>query len=272
MTTISQLLNNIGSDLVTEFGRIKEADHPGEKGSIGETTSRQRLEKTLPQYIKVSTGFVLDSFSSKSRQMDIVLHESSCPSFDLGAGDDYSYFPCESVAAVGEVKTSLGKDELEDAYAKIESAKCLSRSLGRNSYRKYGSTAAIIADHSNCLDPSNIQFQTLGFILCGSLKVKPDTTLSHLVELDQTVDPHHRPSLLVSINQGIFARVRDNQIILDGYQCQQWAYVNFEADNFSYLVKTLTTHITNGTTIAEQPILRYLPQFNEFDAISMIDC
>ncbi len=102
--------------------------HPGELGADREEIIRQFLRTYLPKRFDVSTGFAFDSKGHVSQQLDIVISNSMiCPHFETAGGQ--RFFPCESVVAVGQVKSSLTTtSEFRKALANLESAKWLDRS------------------------------------------------------------------------------------------------------------------------------------------------
>ena len=76
----------------------------------------------------VGEGFVIDSYGGTSRQQDIVLYERDlCPVFSINRTSQTTYYPCEGVIAVGEIKSWLDRDALKDAFEKIASVKALQR-------------------------------------------------------------------------------------------------------------------------------------------------
>ena len=104
--------------------------HPGELGTGREEVIREFLRKHLPRRFGVSTGFVFDAHGMVSRQMDVVIYDAHlCPSFEAVGGK--TFFPCESVVAVGEVKSRLTSTKgIHEALANLRSAKELDRSAG----------------------------------------------------------------------------------------------------------------------------------------------
>src|SRR5688572_5877693 len=121
-------LQSMARRLVYDFDEAGLAGHPGLIGSARETPARVQLERVLPGNIGVGSGIVIDSFGGKSKQQDIVIYEKHlCPVFSINDTAEATYYPIEGVMAVGEVKSSLDKDKLEDAFAKIDSVKSLSR-------------------------------------------------------------------------------------------------------------------------------------------------
>ena len=74
----------------------------------------------------MGTGCVIDSEGNASAQIDVILYEQQlCPVFKFA--EDIGYYPCESVIAVGEIKSTIGKKELGDIYEKVASVRKLNR-------------------------------------------------------------------------------------------------------------------------------------------------
>lgn len=147
----AEFVREIGDDLVRDFKKARKATTPGLVGDAMEHPVRSRLEQILPQGIGVGSGCIIDTFGGTSRQMDVVLYEKEqCPVFCINENPGTTYYPCEGVLAVGEVKSAIGKKELADCFEKIRSVKLLQRDFQRTKsgmyvgrpYGEYGSAAA----------------------------------------------------------------------------------------------------------------------------------
>ena len=86
-------------------------EHRGEKGRANELALAQVLERFLPSRWSVGTGILIDSHGRSSRQMDIVIHETSDEPRVL-AQTAQVLFPIETVVACVEVKTTLQTDDV----------------------------------------------------------------------------------------------------------------------------------------------------------------
>ena len=63
-----------------------------------------------------------------SKQQDVVLYEKHlCPEYSINDDPATTYYPCEGVIAVGEVKSEMASKDLEDTFDKIASVKKLRR-------------------------------------------------------------------------------------------------------------------------------------------------
>ena len=148
---IDAFIQRIGRRLVDEFDDARTATSPSTVGAAMEQPVRKQLEQILPRGIGVGSGFVIDTSGETSRQIDVVLYEKDiCPVFSINRTPETTYYPCECVVAVGEVKSALDGSSLKDAFSKVGSVKRLKRQTINHllvdtetgspypSYRNYG--------------------------------------------------------------------------------------------------------------------------------------
>ena len=118
----------VGWELVGDFQMAGFATTPSLVGSAREVSVREKLMKLLPKGVGIGSGCVIDSFGNCSRQMDVVLFENDfCPEFVINNDPGSTYYPCEGVIAVGEVKTAIDSRELGNIFEKVKSVKALRR-------------------------------------------------------------------------------------------------------------------------------------------------
>ena len=148
----AEFIKDIGVLLVHAYDGARKATTPGLVGSAIENPVRSLLATVLPSGLSVGTGCVVDSYDTTSRQMDIVLYERDiCPVYRVNDTPEATYYPCEGVVAVGEIKAAIDGPKLNDSFEKIESVKTLRRHWGEGqptppaekSYRNYGLVATI---------------------------------------------------------------------------------------------------------------------------------
>ena len=133
-----EFVRSMGCELVREFEKARMATTPDLVGDAMEHPVRRRLEQVLPQGVGVGSGCVIDTDGGTSRQMDVVLYEKErCPVFCINESPETTYYPCEGVLAVGEVKSAIGKKELADSFRKISSVKSLRRSFQQTEEGKF---------------------------------------------------------------------------------------------------------------------------------------
>ena len=124
-------------DLHVEFLRIAKqtkedfqqgltgCKHPGELGIAREKILIKFLERFIPDPFEIGTGFVIDAEGNKSKQIDVIIFDKT-KSRGIGLKGGLMYYPCESVVAVGEVKTTIqSKEKFKESLDKIESVQKL---------------------------------------------------------------------------------------------------------------------------------------------------
>ena len=205
-------VNRIGQRLVAEFDDASMATTPSLIGDAKEKPVRDQLEQVLPRGIAVGSGCVIDSYSGTSRQQDIVLYERDiCPVFSINGTPEATYYPCEGVVAVGEIKSVLDNQTLADAFLKIESAKQLKRRYTfhpvplpdtgqliplRRSYGVGRSERIIMGDER---DEYDARSQIFGFVLGGKIGVQTETLCSTYLRLTKETGYVYSPNVVASL-------------------------------------------------------------------------
>ena len=115
--------------------------------------------------------------------MDVVLYEKHlCPVYRINNDPATTYYPCEGVIVVGEIKSRMASTDLEDTFIKIASAKKLRRHTLRSNaasklrlpasvpFRRYGSPDSMVGTRTEEFNQDSKPFdQIFGFSLAGSL-------------------------------------------------------------------------------------------------------
>lgn len=181
-------IKELGNELVHEFNKAGMTTHPHAVGTGREISAKKKLKSILPAGIGIGSGFVIDSFGNTSKQCDIILYEEAFAlKFILNDNEDYAYYNCESVIAVGEVKSDASSSELKDAINKLAIIKGMKRQ-NRNGYntRKYFTSTTV----THCLGELPIPYssqndglkQIYTFLLCRSLNVPTEKVLKYIKE------------------------------------------------------------------------------------------
>lgn len=110
---IDTLFEDIAENMLQFFeGWDSHIPHDGEKGDIRERRVRDFLNDQLPSKYGVSSGHIIDKKGHVSLQEDIVIFDR-INSPVLKIDPYYQVFPCESVYASIEVKSSLKSGEIK---------------------------------------------------------------------------------------------------------------------------------------------------------------
>lgn len=141
--------------------------HPGELGTDREEVVRSFLRAYLPKRFEISTGFVFDANGALSKQIDVIIADSAVSAhFETVGGT--RYFPCESVVAVGQIKSSLTSEaKLHEALDNLESVKSLDRSARGKAFD---------SRYNESIDPmSNYLHQIFSFVLVTGRSISETT-------------------------------------------------------------------------------------------------
>ena len=267
----------VGQELVAAFQTAGFATTSGLVGSAREVPVREKLMKLLPKGVGIGSGCVIDSFGNTSRQMDVVLFEKEfCPEFAINNDPASTYYPCEGVIAVGEVKTAIDSRELEDIFKKIKSVKELRRFVRPSSsgspkmedyvaFRKYGSPISAATpkpgDYNQDLHPTD---QVYGFALAGSLDLSRETLCGKFTELAITNGYPLSPNLVVALDGMTLCPLsippdRHNPTITVSVQEANSIYaVSYPGKSFPFLLARLQAMYTTGRTVDARAFDRYL--------------
>ena len=167
----------LGEELVSEFSRAGMMTQPGAIGSGREQSAKQKLKLILPAGVGIGSGFIIDSYGNTSKQCDIILYEENFAlRFNPNNDINNIYYNCESVIAVGEVKSDVTKKELLDSIQKLRIVKSMQRRDDGRSFRKYFSSQAV----DELLGPGTRDYkvktsplkQIYTFLLCKDLNLK----------------------------------------------------------------------------------------------------
>ena len=211
----TDFVTRLGETLIKEFEDARQATTGLMIGTAIETPARKRLEQVLPRGIAVGSGCVIDSYGHCSKQQDVVLYEREiCPVFSVNDTPVSTYYPCEGVIGVIEVKSSLDTASMRDSFEKLESVRCLRRhgiygpasmrGETRPNYRRYESTK--MANRITFADPDQLNRhgldQVFGAVLAGSLRMSSSAFRARFAELAQEFGDDSTPNMVEVLNGG----------------------------------------------------------------------
>lgn len=258
-----EYVRTLALELINSFAKAGMATTPGLVGSAREKAVRNKLEKIFPQAVGVATGCVIDVENNTSKQTDIILFEKDiCPVFSINDNPETTYYPCESVMAVGEVKSVLGTRELMDAFNKIESVKCLRRLLNEErSFRGYCSRTVLygtIYERYNQFEKPLDQIY--GFIICERFGLSIETILAKCKEEIKKRLPSTVPNMIVSLNDGVLVCFdsKNKRTCTDSRGADSLYFVNKPGENFQQLLANLNAILVRGRTTDVFPFEKYI--------------
>lgn len=172
--------------------------HPGEFGNYRESCCKGFLRYFTPQSLSIEEGFIINTSDEVSTECDIIIYDKNNTPL-IQSKELQKFYPVETVAAVGEIKSTLSKSKLKDALEKLSRVKAI---------RKSEITSGFInRKTSEGYDPINKPKDSLfTFLICD----KFDFDLTDLAVTinniySNGIHPNHRHNLILSINDGMAA-------------------------------------------------------------------
>lgn len=261
---------HIAKRLTQEFAFSAGAGTPGLVGSSKEHPARVQLENLMPEGIGVGSGIVIDSYGGASKQQDIVIFEKICPIFSINGSPDATYYPVEGVIAAGEVKSTLGKTELDDAFLKSVSVKELTRhavatddGLSQEptvSYRNYTSVLLMASTPEEQYNQGKKSLhQVFTFVLCEKFESSAATTISNFAVFCRKYGKSLSPNIVTSLQDGTIAPHNSltNSITRSVMEANGAIFSQGEGSSFERLLSLLRIYVNAGKTVDRSHYERY---------------
>ena len=260
-------IQDLGEQLVFAYDRAAQPTTPGLKGDTREQAVRSKLESILPGGVGVGAGCVIDSEGNSSSQIDVILYEQQfCPIFKLA--DDVSYYPCESVIAVGEIKSTIGKKELGDIYQKVASVRKMNRfskpvglkelHLGKVEYRTYlEKTTRRMSGSRETIQDLTSEAQVYGFGFGRSFGTDPETMIKHTKDLYEEIPERLRPNVVMTLDRQMIAPAVGRQMSFTALGSPDITFLTPQ-NSLEYLLVSLFSIIQNGITSPGYAFERYV--------------
>lgn len=204
-----EYVDDLGKDLIRDFEKAGKTTHPHSVGEGREKSTINKLKDIMPKGIGIGSGFVIDSFGNVSSQCDIVIYEKDLCLLFNSYDEKNCYYNCESVIAVGEVKSSLDRKELEDCLQKLNKIKNLKRKVGNErNFRNYLSKITAYGSESESYDQKNkASDQIFTFIICNSFFIKYTKIIEIIIE---NKNIYEYPNSIISIDGGVIGYAKQN--------------------------------------------------------------
>ncbi len=209
---LSTTFEKISREFNIKFDELsKEIKHNLSAGEAREEVLKKLLREYLPNRFSIDSGFVIDSNGGESKQIDIVIYDNSFGS--IWEINGIKYFPCETVVAVGEVKSDIKKrKKLKDALKKIKSVKELDRSNKGNNNAIVG--PGISGGWIKFNPEKEYRYQIFGFIFTSS-GLKRETMIPTFQEFNKTINRNHWINLYCDYNNYILSYRDKENLIYD---------------------------------------------------------
>jgi hypothetical protein len=245
--------------------RERLVGHPGELGTGREEIIRQFLRSYLPKRFEVSTGFTFDSKGNVSKQLDIIIADgSACPRFETAGGN--RFYPCESVVAVGQVRSSLTSlGELRESLENLESVKSLDRSAGGH---------AVDKDFGENIDHRvNHLHQVFTFLFVTGAALAKETLHEELMRYILERPAHLWPNVVVALDRYLVTYCCDDGICPNPMHARGVA-LQSQSEEGEVLMRfyLLLGKAIEVTRVSGLPYWEYLHNARSWDANVFFSC
>lgn len=262
--SLLDLLQASGSRMRQDL-KHRLTSHPGELGRGREEVVRQFLRHYLPKRFEISHGFAFDSNGNVSEQLDIVVADASiCPHFETAGG--IRYFPCESIVAVGQVKSALtGRRQLKEALANLESVKALDRSANGRAFDP---------GRQEYIDPQNNHLhQIFTFIFVIGRVLKGNTMRAEIMDHLLHRGVHLWPNIVFALDSYLLTFCCDGGVCPNPMDARGIALQNASSDQ-DILMKLylLLGMAIESTRVAPLPYWEYLNEITSWSAEVCYSC
>lgn len=176
----------------------KRLRHSGEFGIYREKITHDFLKYIIPQKFSFGNGFIISNNDEVSTQCDIIMFDRSITPL-IQSSEHQTFYPVETVVAVGEVKSTLSKTEFVTAINKLSKIKKIKSQLKSPTFYSR-------RDNLGSFDPQNVLYDGIfTFIICEKLNFKLEDIENELNEMyEKDVNHWNRHNLILSIEDGLF--------------------------------------------------------------------
>lgn len=262
----------LGKELIEDFIKAGTTTHPCSIGSARERAVMNKLKNILPHGVGVGSGFVIDSYGNTSAQCDLIIYEEEYAlKFVINDDDNYAYYNCESVIAVGEVKSDASISDIEDSFKKLKRIKELKRYYSSNrSFRAYLSKSSIYGAESEIYDEQNKgDDQIYTFVLCKTLKTPLSSIVSKAKEIFEEKNKYFNFIYPIENKPIAFLNAAKHRFAKCSMDADCICNVNISDSGFNFFITELINHIQNGRTVPLNTY-RYIQNQEKFSVENVV--
>jgi hypothetical protein len=173
--------------------------HPNEYGVYREKIVEEFIRFFIPNKLEINRGFIIDP-DNVSHQCDIVVYDSQSTPL-IQSREKQSFYPIETVTAVGEVKSTIrSKQELKEALIKLSDIKQMRNNLKEPTILKREKPI----DNLPYNPKINYYDQIFTFLICKKIDFEKKSLINELNNMYKDKPFNLRHNLIFSLEDGIF--------------------------------------------------------------------
>jgi len=192
---LEQVFKAINKKMLIDFEEISsQINHRGAKGKVRENDIiLDYFKKYIPGNIGIANGEIVATDGSISPETDIILYEKYMT--PLLMKENYQVFPNECIYGVVEVKSKLDKEQLSDAFKKINFIKKMPK-------KAFEEQKGSIIRHTNIYEKQWPYFPTIGLVVAFN-SIDLTTLKQHFIDLNKDQAIEHRIDSVWVLNKGM---------------------------------------------------------------------
>ena len=234
---IHEFFKSITEEMRIKAKKIGLSGHNATIGSKRELLLSNYLKELMPSFFNYGNGIIVDYNGNKSRQEDLIIYSPFMGGFD----NESSLFPVEGICATVEIKSTLNKKTLREAFENIKSIKKF------NFYQKPEKYAGVWKEK-----------------ICGNIfaydSISPEKLKEYVFELQKELklkDDEMFDNLCVN-GKCVFTK---NKRAVEHFRGKKYVYLLLKDNSISYFIDL----IINDMNIPLSPVpifIKYLGEFN----------
>lgn len=206
---LENIFRSINKKMLIDFEEISsEISNRGAKGRVREIDIvREYLEKYIPGNIGIANGEIISVDGHISSETDVVFYEKNSTPY-LVKKEGYQIFPIECVYGVVEIKSHLDKQQLVDAFNKINYVKKMPK-------KAYEVQKGPIRKTTNVYGKEWSYFPTFGIVIAFD-SIDLNVLQSHFVSICKSHLPEYRIDSVWILKKGMLVNynLKSNMIEL----------------------------------------------------------
>lgn len=173
--------------------------HNQEYGVYREKLCKDFIKFFIPQSYDISDGFVINNNDEVSHQCDIIIYDRNFTPL-LQSENRQRFFPIETIAAVGEIKSDMSFVQLKEALRKLSKLKKIRKDI---QFPEIFSRQFKSEDNVP-YDPDILGFDQINtFLICRKFTFDFAELPNKMNEIYEGIDNSLRHNLILSIEDGL---------------------------------------------------------------------
>lgn len=181
-----------------DIGKKNKLLHPAEYGSYKEKICDDMIKFYIPNKFRTGTGFLINSDNKTSTQCDVLIYDYNHTPL-IEDIPNTTFFPVETVASIGEIKSTLTVRDLSTALIKLATNKKIKQLNQKNIF--------CINNSNQVFNPAINPYDTIfSFLICDKIESFDKQNIFQKIDAAYTaenIEYEYRHNVILSIQDGV---------------------------------------------------------------------